>query len=381
MGPYQPMYLKSKNRKLVFDLFKQYKELSRAQIAKLTEMSFPTAMKVVDFLIQKNVILELGEFNTEMSGPGRRSKLLQFNPDAYHAIGVEVEGSRVIIGLINLQGEILSHETVHIITHDNLDYFSEVIRVVKVQIKQSKAPVLGVGIGFPGNINPETNEIVSYNPLRITKPTSLTELLPKIHETLELPIFIDNDVNLACAGEHLVTDKSTQSSLVYLSLGTGFGSGIITKGKLWRGERFSAGEIGNLLMTPIDNSKQGIPGISSLEKSINLQALKNRFGIDFEKNEYIDSSQKEKVVSYLAPYLSTVIFNLLTVLDIRHYSISGIIPQKLNPLLNMKISEILSTIPEEIGTVTISVPQSKFPVLSGAASMVFDQLIFEEFSM
>lgn len=381
MGTYQPIYLKSKNRKLVFDLFKEHKELSRAQIAKDTDMSFPTAMKVVDFLISKDVVRELDHIDTEANGPGRRGKLFQFNPEAFHAIGVEVEGSIVNIGLVNLQGEIIERRVVQISATDSLEYFNEVIHEINSLKELSTTPVLGVGIGFPGNINHETNEIVSYNPLRITKPTSLAALLPLINEKIDIPIYIDNDVNLACAGEHLVSQDRSDGSLVYISLGTGLGSGILIEGKVWRGERFSAGEIGNLLLTPLEPGKKMFPGIASLENSINIQALQNKFNVNFETGTALSLKQKEQLVEYLVPYLGTVIFNLLNTLDIRHFVLAGLIPMQLNPQLHETLEDLFSTIPEEIGPISISAPQSEFPVLSGAASMVFDQLIFEEFSL
>ena len=380
-GPYQPNYLKSKNRKLVFDLFKEHKELSRAQIARLTEMSFPTAMRVVDFLISKDVVRETGQRSTDADGPGRKSKLLQFNPEAFHAIGVEVEGSIVNIGQVNLQGEIIERRSVHITSHFSLDYFDEVLDTITLLKELSETPVLGVGIGFPGNINHETSEIVSYNPLRITKPTSFTDLLPLIHEKLDIPILIDNDVNLACAGEHLVSQNQHEKSLVYISLGTGLGSGFLIDGKVWRGDRFSAGEIGNLLLAPLDSKEMTFPGIANLENLINIQALQNTFDVSFDSGNPIPLQKQEEIIRYLVPYLGALIFNLLNILDIRHVVLAGLIPAQLNPLLQNQLEALFATVPEEIGEVTISAPLSEYPVLSGAASMVFDKLIFDEFAL
>ncbi len=374
---YQPMYLKSQNRKLVFDLFREHHELSRAQIAKLTEMSFPTAMKVVEYLISKNVVTDVGLIDTKMRGPGRRSRMLRFNSEAFVAIGVEVEGSVVNIGVVNLQGEIGALQQVKIKNHENLQYFEQVLEIVSSMIESSASPVLGVGIGFPANINPDTGEIISYNPLRITQPTALKALIPLI-EQLGIPFFIENDVNLACAGENLVTHSTDDHSLVYLTLGSGFGAGILTEGKIWRGERFSAGEVGNLLIGGFDPTQRSFPGISSLEQKINLAALIERFDLDL--NRGLTDEKKQAVIDYLVPYLGTAIFNLLVILDIRHYVLSGIIPELLGEPLIAELTAMLNTLPEEIGHVEVHAPHGPHPVISGAASMVFDQVIFKEFS-
>ncbi|WP_020612872.1 ROK family protein [Sediminispirochaeta bajacaliforniensis] len=378
MGSYQPIYLKSKNRKLVFDLFKKYEKLSRSQITKLTNMSFPTAMKVVDFLISKEVVHDVGELDI-IEGPGRRSKLLQFNPNAYNAFGVEIEGQIATIGKVNLEGEVQECKTVVIKNLHDLSYFHHIVDIIGDMMTKTSVPVLGVGIGFPANINPQTNEIISYDPLHITEPISFYSLIPLIEAKLKLPFFIDNDVNLACAGENLITGDNADSSIVYISLGTGLGSGIIIEGNLWRGESLRAGEIGNLLVHPIESDAKHLPGIHNLEDQINIGAINKRFNIAIEENCTIPEKTVGDIVRYLVPFISTVIFNLVAILDVKKFILSGIIPQKLHPTLYDRLSELFETLPSDLGPISVTPPTGSYPVISGAASMVFEQTLFDEF--
>ena len=375
MNTYQPNFLKSQNRKLVFDLFKEHEKLSRSQITKLTNMSFPTAMKVVDFLISKEIVHDIGEMENSITGPGRRSKLLEFNPDAYHAIGVEIEGQIANIGKVNLNGEIRDVETVIIEDPYNLKYFHTIIEIINKMRLSTPIPILGVGIGFPANINPTTNEIISYDPLAITEPINFYSLIPLIETQLNIPLFIDNDVNLACAGEHLINNND---SLVYISLGSGLGAGIILEGTLWRGLNHRAGEIGNFLTNPLKKGLKTLPGLHNMESKININALNQKFGIALEDKSDLDQETINNIIVEIIPVLSTVIYNIQSILDVKTFVLSGLIPNKLDGQLYAKLMELFSTLPPDIGPVTIKPPSGKYPVISGAASIVFQQTIFEE---
>ena len=72
-------------------------------------------------------------------------------------------------------------------------------------------------------------------------------LFEKLEPFFEIPVIIENDVNLAALGENWFGIGEGVNNLVMISIGTGIGSGIILDGKLHRGYRDSSGEIGYLL--------------------------------------------------------------------------------------------------------------------------------------
>ncbi len=65
-------------------------------------------------------------------------------------------------------------------------------------------------------------------------------------EILGIEVFIENDVNLAALGEHWLTKRGDKDDLIYVSIGTGIGAGIVIGGQLHRGMNGAAGEIGYL---------------------------------------------------------------------------------------------------------------------------------------
>jgi glucokinase len=104
---------------------------------------------------------------------------------------------------------------------------------------------IGVGIGAPGMIGP--GGLVLVAGALGWKDVPLGQLLER---RLGVPVRIENDVNLAALGEHTVGAGRGKSSLFLIAIGTGIGGGCIVDGKLWRGGRFAAGEIGALLPGP-----------------------------------------------------------------------------------------------------------------------------------
>lgn len=106
------------------------------------------------------------------------------------------------------------------------------------------AQVTAVGVGIPGQVNPETGQVRHAVNLNI-ESFALGEAL-RTH--FQCPIYIDNDVFVAAMGAfQFLTNQPTQS-LMYLSIGTGISAGLILDGKLYRGAHGMAGEIGHMVM-------------------------------------------------------------------------------------------------------------------------------------
>jgi hypothetical protein len=82
--------MRSINRAAILDLTRQDGPLARSQITRRLNMSFPTVMRIVDELIEENLVRSLG--TSELTG-GRSRSLLAFNGSAYAAVGVDLGGT------------------------------------------------------------------------------------------------------------------------------------------------------------------------------------------------------------------------------------------------------------------------------------------------
>lgn len=378
MPAYIPEYLKSKNRKVVFDLFVKYKTLSRAEIVEKTEMSFPTVSKAVEFLISKDIVREVEGEPEESSGPGRKRHRLEFNSSAYCALSVNFEGKYAEIGLVDLSGNILFFETMELDVFTNEDSQRELGIYLEKIIQSSSTPILGVGFGLPIDVDPYTKKIITFSKKYAFKSIAFEEAFASMLEQISVDVFIENDVNMACLGE-----MSSQSniekdrSLCYLSLGTGFGSGVMIQGKLWRGCGYRAGEIGHTLAGTLDFSKPLNEQIIFLEDTINISAIDKKFGIHLMEMPEVKDDLKKQIIEYILPALVTSVYNFVTLFDIEEYVLAGYIPRYLGQELIDRMTESF----EELWTggkrkIRISAPDSPYVALIGAAQMVFERSSF-----
>jgi len=103
-----------------------------------------------------------------------------------------------------------------------------------------------IGIGIPGAVDPVSG--------RVTHAVNLglegLELGAELSRLLGRPVRIDNDVNAAALGAFHLLEKQQSHSLAFLNLGTGLAAGIVIDGRVWRGSRGTAGEIGHIPVDP-----------------------------------------------------------------------------------------------------------------------------------
>ena len=380
MPAYIPEYLKSKNRKVVFDLFAKYKTLSRAEIVQKTEMSFPTVSKAVDFLISRDIVREAEGEPEESNGPGRKRHRLEFNSSAYCALAVNFEGKFAEIGLVDLSGNVLFFETLEFEDFTNRELQKELGIYLEEIIQSSPNPVLGLGMGLPFNVNPDTKEIISFSKKGVFESTSFKEMFAPMLEQISVDFFIENDVNMACLGVMASQySMEKEKSLCYLSLGTGFGSGVMIQGKLWRGNDFRAGEIGHTLFQTLDFSKPLREQVIFLEDTINISAIDEKFKIHLLEMEDIPEGLKREIIEFILPGLVTSVYNFVTLFDIEEYVLSGYVFVCLGQALIDRMNECLKDLwAVRKRKLHLCAPESPYVALIGAAQMVFEETILKE---
>ncbi len=97
-------------------------------------------------------------------------------------------------------------------------------------------------------------------------------LFPALKKIIPVPFAVHNDANLAAYGEYLYGSARRAHSLVFLTVGTGLGSGIILEGELWEGKGGFAGELGHITVNP-EGLKCGCGNVGCLETEVSAPAL------------------------------------------------------------------------------------------------------------
>lgn len=334
MKPYIASNLRDMNRKTVFDLIANVGEISRSEISQITGISAPTVLKITNYLCDNGFIINVGE---GQSAIGRKPQMLKFNPNFTYSIGVEYEGDYLKMGIVNVGSEIILKKTIHA-EHDFENVITNIlIENVENLIKESgipKSKIHGIGLGLPGAVNLDNDEIRLGPLVGVYNTYPLQNIIQKIKDALDLSVYVCNDVNAASIGEY-ITRNLKEEDLVYISLGTGLGSGIILDGKLRFGKHFIAGEIGYLVYEDNFKTTNGLPGF--LESLINLQALSAKF-LDFE-TRIKNKSNVNEIINYIAPYLGRTILNIISVVDVNQVVLGGIVIDMLGKELLLEVSK------------------------------------------
>lgn len=173
-----------------------------------------------------------------------------------YLIGIDVGGMSIKGGIVSSEGQIIYKTTIPTAEKYTADYsISEDIRKVidalldgaKISVKEIK----GVGIGQPGSIDSKRGVIRYSNNIALENVPVVDEL----KKYYDLPIFINNDANCAALGEYVFGAGKGFNDIVFVTLGTGVGTGFIIDGKLFEG-RECAGTEGGHMQIDISDTAQ-----------------------------------------------------------------------------------------------------------------------------
>ncbi len=163
-------------------------------------------------------------------------------------LGVDVGGTKVQASLIEEAGGILGRQRVSTPRDGGPEpVLAAIEQAMKDVIRGAglkTADLTAVGIAIPGVVDPKEARVV------VTPNMSLTgvKIGSHLEAKFDLPVAVGNDCNLGALGEKWLGAARKADSVVAILVGTGIGGGYVQKGKLWRGARESAGEIGHIVM-------------------------------------------------------------------------------------------------------------------------------------
>lgn len=166
-----------------------------------------------------------------------------------YLIGIDVGGMSIKGGIVDrYNGKIIEQYAIPTNKYSAEYSISEDIAkvidflIVKTGIKFEQ--IVGIGIGQPGSIDSERGIIRYSNNIALENVPVVEELQKKY----EVPIYINNDANCAALGEYVFGAGRGYKDIVFVTLGTGVGSGIIIDGKLFEGRSCAGAEAGHMVI-------------------------------------------------------------------------------------------------------------------------------------
>lgn len=179
-------------------------------------------------------------------------------------IGIDFGGTSVKLAVV-FQSHIIDHAppiaTQEFDGHDEL--ISEIVRAVE-DLRARHPNIAAVGVGMPGFVDFEKGLVINLTNVRGWAEVPLKKIL---EEKIGLPVWVDNDANCMAIAEWKCGAGRGFRHVLFVSLGTGVGGGVIANGQMIRGACYGAGEFGQ---SSIDY--QGLPGnygnLGALEKYV-----------------------------------------------------------------------------------------------------------------
>jgi glucokinase len=237
--------------------------LGRAQIARYLRHSASTVGRSVDRMIALGILSELGP--QRGVGSGRPTTLLSFNVEIASVLVVDLRLTEAYVVRTDLGGNLLGHAVRPLAEGDTPLSLSQLSSLIGGVLEGSGdgPPIRAIIVGAPSVVDPERG-LVEWAPSLAWKDVALAALL---HEEFGLPVRVENDVNLAALGEYWKGVGHGSRHMVFVSVGTGIGAGIILDGKLYHGGSNAAGEVA-YFVTDVNTLQDNAGNIGTLESRV-----------------------------------------------------------------------------------------------------------------
>jgi len=395
------------NKSIVFNYLRENKSIYRAKVARDLKVSAPTVSKIVDELIRKEYVIEIGK---DESTGGKRPTQLKFNSDIGCVIGVDLGKDKIRMARCNFGGNILEKHVGFKIFYKDKKLLNKIIKEIELFIdkanlndgkKKKKIPLKAICLGVPADIDIDTGKIKSAPLFEGWEGLKLKEILS---EKFNLPIYIDNSTNISAMGDNYCGEGKRFSDLVFLEVSEGIGAGIIIDNQIFRGSYYAAGEVAfiiagieNLYSTykikgymeevasPRSFEKEAAKAIKNGKKTLMKEIVSGDLTkIDSSivcKAASLGDSIANEIIKKVVEHLAIIIINLTLILNPQIIIIGGDIctmPEVNNLFIDPLKSIVKGVIPFKLPEIKLSLLGEDGGVV-GASFFAVDKLLNEGF--
>ncbi|MBO5720522.1 MAG: ROK family protein [Bacteroidales bacterium] len=181
-----------------------------------------------------------------------------------YVVGIDIGGTNTVFGIVDARGTIIDNGSIKTGKHSKIeDYVNELYENLFQLLEKNDAvdKIAGIGVGAPnGNYFNGTIEFAPNLPWRGVLP-----LADMLSEKFGIPVALTNDANAAAIGEMTYGAARGLKDFIMITLGTGVGSGIVVNGQLVYGHDGFAGELGHVIVKPVNGRACGCGRTGCLE--------------------------------------------------------------------------------------------------------------------
>ncbi len=228
----------------ILDEVRLGRSTSRGELATRTGLGRAVVAQRVGELIDRGLVTERGR---GISTGGRPPRRLAFRSDAGHILVADLGATGIDVAVTSLDGRVLGHtdEPADIAAGPDatLERVEALFDQLLTGVRGLPGRTWGIGVGVPGPVEFRTGRPISPPIMPGWDGFPVRERLAARYRA---PVWVDNDVNMLALGEWRAGIAAGHDDVVVIKVGTGIGAGIIAGGRLHRGARGAAGDVGHV---------------------------------------------------------------------------------------------------------------------------------------
>lgn len=230
----------------IFELLRAHPETTRTDLVRMSGLSKATVSEAISHMMDRGLIAEVGK---RQPGRGRSQVVLRVKPKLRLVLGAQFTEHGVHVVLTDLlAGPVAWSERPNSAT-DPEGFMDALVECVEELRSNATAPILGLGVGVPGLVDPAGRKVI----LSVPYAWEQVPISDMLEERLGIPVITTNRAKAAALGEYWQGNHVSSGApdhLLYAHIGTGIVAGFVDQGQLYTGHGGSAGELGHTTVLP-----------------------------------------------------------------------------------------------------------------------------------
>ncbi len=391
--------LRDNNLAVLLSTIWDYKNISRAKLAKITGLAPSSVTRLTQELHDIGLIVEIGKGT---SSGGRQPVLISPNPKAGIVISFDLSGSRIQGGVFDASNQLLKADEIPLLNvgPDAIqNYIFQLLDNFLTDESLSGEKLLGVGVCIPGVVNIEKTGIsIAYN-LQL-RDFPLKRIL---EDKYNIPVYLETDTSVAALAENIYGAAVKKNNFIYILISTGIGTGIIKNGEIYKGQAGMDGKRGHIVIDtqgPLcvcgkRGCLEAIAGRKALLENAKLifsdgtdQIVTNLISGNINNLDLsiiseaaqMGSEKAKGLIDNMAEHVAYAISLYVTILDIPLVIIGGEVALELgNYFIQSLNREVLKFIRKDENVTIIQTQLKRGDFLRGISMLAIQQILQEKF--
>jgi predicted NBD/HSP70 family sugar kinase len=247
--------------------------ITRAEIAVITGLTAPAIANITKRLLNENLVQDAGR---RRGGRGQPATKLVINPDSWFSIGLNIDRDHITMLVLDFEGRVRarsSREMNFAMPKDVQQFFAKGVGKLLSKVGIGCERLLGVGVALPDDL---PKAALPQQPADYGAWAS-TDIVSLLRETLQVPVFVENDAAAATMGEMQFGLGKRYQTFFYVLITAALGGSLVIDGNHFRGAGGRSGELGMLRgrdATGHERQIQNIVSLSALYSRLAAQGIR-----------------------------------------------------------------------------------------------------------